>query len=164
MTAPTHVSLAGALLALVFGGPLFGVMLWMLRGRRLVSADATRVQRSLEVARLILVSVTGSNHSQRAVESACRLAEEQHAAILLVYVIEVPWTLPLDATLKQADQEARAALEAAREVAARHRVPARTVVRRARMAKDGIAAAARDHQADLVITDPSSRVGRGHPP
>ena len=164
MTAPTHVSLTGVLLALAFGGPLLWVMLRMFRVARPVPADAARARRPLDVARLILAPVTASNHSQRAVESACRLAEEQHAAILLVYVIEVPWTLPLDATLKQADQEARAAMEAAGEVAARHRVPVRTVVRRARMAKDGIAAAARDHEADLVFTDPGSRVGGGHPP
>jgi len=164
MTAPAHVSLTGVLLALGFGGPLLGVMLWMFRGPRLAAADATRAQRPRDMAHLILVPVTRFGPSQRGVESACRLAEEQHAAILLVYVIEVPWTLPLDATLKQAEQEARAALEAAREAAARHGVPVRTVVRRDRMAKDGIAAAARDHQADLVFSAPGSRVRRGHPP
>jgi hypothetical protein len=163
MRAPTHVSLTGVLLALAFGVPLLGVMLRMFRVARPVPADAARARRPLDVARLILVPVTGSNHSQRAVESACRLAEEQHAAILLVYMIEVPWTLPLDATLKQADQEARGALEAAGEVAARHRVPVRTVVWRARMAKDGIAAAARDHEADLGLHGPGFAGGTRAP-
>ena len=82
--------------------------------------------------------------------------------VLLVYVIEVPWTLPLDATLEQADQEARAALAAAREIVERHHLPVQTVVRRARLVREGIAATARDHQADIVFSDPTPAEGRWH--
>lgn len=149
MASPAHPSLDGALLALVFASVLFAA-LWMLRTSQ-ASAEAEGAGRSPDRASVILVPVTSSSESQRRVELACQLAREQRATLLLVYLIEVPWTLPLDATLEQADQEARAALETAREVAARHPVPVETVVQRTRVARDGIAAAAKRHQVDLVF-------------
>jgi nucleotide-binding universal stress UspA family protein len=117
----------------------------------------------LDVARLILVPTTGSTYSQRGVELACRLAEEQGASILLVYVIEVPRTLPLGAPLENAEQEASAALEIGRQVVALHNLPVRTIIQRARAAGDGIIAAASDHRADLIVTGLASRTEHGHP-
>ena len=161
MTSPVHISLAGVLLAITFGGPMLAVLLWMLRVPRPVSAGVARARRSPEDSRVILVPVTRSRNSQREVELAAQLAKEQRAAILLVYVIQVPWTLPLGARLEQADQEARAALEGAREVVARRHVPVRTLIKRAREVGAGIAEAARDYEVDLVLTNPGSRERRG---
>jgi nucleotide-binding universal stress UspA family protein len=161
MAPSLPVSSVGVLPALAFGGAVLAVMLWILRALR-VSADAAIPHRSQGRVRMILVPVAGDTGSQRRVELACRLAEEQWAMLLLVYVIEVPWTLPLDATLEQADREARAALGAAREIVERHHLPVQTVVRRARLAREGIAATARDHQADIVFSDPTSAEGRWH--
>jgi len=160
MTSPAHVSAVGALLALAFTGAVL-VLLWGLRVYW-VSADAIGPRQLLGGARVILVPITAAGDSQRRVELACRLAEEQHAALLLVYVIEVAWTLPLDAALDQEDQKARAALDAAREITARWHLPVRTVIRRARVARDGIAEAARYHHVDMVFREPDAREGRWH--
>ena len=162
MMTPVHVSLAGVVIALVFGVAISAVMLWMFHVPRPVSPVVARARRSLDVARLILVPTTGSAYSQRGVELACRLAEEQQAAILLVYVLEVPRTLPLGAPLPQAEEEAQTALETAREVVEMHSLPVRTLVQRARAAGDGIIAAGREQRADLIVMGLAARPDRGH--
>jgi len=114
------------------------------------------------MARLILVPTTGSDYSQRGVELACRLAQEQGAAILLVYVIEVPRTLELGTPLPNAEQEAREALKTGQQVVELHALPVRTIVQRARAAGDGIIAVAKDHHADLIVTGLAARGEHGH--
>lgn len=84
------------------------------------------------------------------------------AAILLVYVIEVPRTLPLGAPLEKAEQEAREALEIGHQVVTLHELPARTIVQRARTAGDGIVAAAKDHRVDLIVTGLGAGRDHGH--
>jgi len=156
-----HTSPYGVLVAVCFATAMISVMYWMFRVPRAVSADVARARRSLDVARLVLVPTTGAAYSQRGVELACRLAEEQNAAILLLYVIEVPRTLPLGAPLESAEEEARQALETGREVVALHNLPVRSVIQRARTAGDGIIAAANDHRVDLIVTGLAS--SHAHP-
>jgi nucleotide-binding universal stress UspA family protein len=163
MTPTFETSVPGIVIAITFGVALSTIMLWMFRVPRAVSADVAKARRSLDMARLILVPTTGSAYSQRGVELACRLAQEQGASILLVCVIEVPRTLPLGAPLEQAEAEARSALDTAREVVALHNLPVRSIVQRARTAGDGIVAAATDHRADLIVTGLASRGEHGHP-
>jgi nucleotide-binding universal stress UspA family protein len=152
MEVPVHTSPLGVLVAIAFAVAMSGVMLWMFRVPRPVAPLVAKARRSLDMARLILVPTTGAPHSQRGVELACRLAQEQQAAILLVYVIEVPRTLPLGAPLEQTEREAREALEIGRQVVTLHNLPARTIVQRARTAGDGIIAAVKDHRADVIVT------------
>jgi nucleotide-binding universal stress UspA family protein len=162
VTPTFETSVAGIVIALVFGAALSTVMLWMFRVPRAVSADVAKARRSLDRARLILVPTTGSSYSQRGVELACRLAQEQGASILLVYVIEVPRTLPLSAPLARAEEEASSALDTATEVVALHSLPVRSVIHRARTAGDGIIAAATDHRADLIVTGIAAQREHGH--
>ena len=162
MTPHFQTSLAGVLIALFFGTSMSVVMLWMFRVPRAVSASAAKARRSLDIARMILVPTTGSVYSQRGVELACRLAQEQGASIALVYVIEVPRTLPLGAPLEHAEEEARQALETGRDVVALHNLPVRSIIQRARAAGDGIIAAAAYHRADLIVTGLASRREHGH--
>lgn len=155
-------SLSGILIAAAFGASLGAVMWWMFRVPHPVSADVAQARRSLDRARVILVPTDGSRYAQRGVELACRLAQEQQAAIVLVYVVVVPRTLPLDAPMEAAQQAAEQALEIARQVVRLHELPARTIVQRARSAGDGIIAAARDHRADLIVTGLAARGNRTH--
>jgi len=161
MTATFQPSVAGVVIAVTFAAAMGAVMLWMFRVPRPMSAEVAKARRSLDVARVILVPTTGSRYSRRGVELASRLAQEQRAAILLVYVIEVPRTLPLEAPLEEAEQEAREVLETGKEVVALHGLPVSTVVHRARTAGDGIIAAAKDHRADLIVTGLGARQERG---
>ncbi len=162
MTAQVQASAVGIVIAVVFAAAMAGLMVWMFRVPRPVTAEVAKARRSLDTARLILVPTTRAEHSRRGVELACRLAQEQGAEIVLIYVIEVPRTLQLGAPLGRAEQEAREALDTAREVVAMHNLPVETVVWRAREAAQGIIAAARDHRADLIVMGIASRRDRAH--
>jgi len=162
MSEQLQASFAGIVIAVVFGTAMGTVMWWMFRVPRPVSPDVAKARRSLDATRVILVPTTGSSYSERGVELACRLAQEQGASIFLVYVIEVPRTLPLGAPLPEAEREAREALETGREVVALHNLEVRTIIQRARTAGDGIIAAAGDHRADLIVTGLAGRHDHAH--
>ena len=148
---PIHVSATGLVIAVLFVTAIALLMWWMFRVPRPVTAEVAKARRSLDVARVILVPTTGQPYSQRGVELACRLALEQRAEILLVYVIEVPRTLDLGAPMQPAEQEAQRALGTAREVVLMHNLPVEMLVQRAREAGDGIIIAAKKHNADLIV-------------
>lgn len=161
MTGEVQTSVAGIVIAVSFAVAMGALMLWMFRVPRPVTAEVARARRSLDAARLILVPTTGASYSQRGVELACRLAEEQRAELLLLYVIEVPRTLQLDMPLPQAEREAQQALETGREVAAMHDLPVRSLVWRAREAATGIVEAAKDYDADLIVLGLGPKEGAG---
>jgi nucleotide-binding universal stress UspA family protein len=83
--------------------------------------------------RRLLVPVLDNPESQRAVETACRLAAERHASITAVTVIEVPSLLPLDAHMGEEEADARRLLDRAEAVADAHGV---TVLLRTVRARD----------------------------
>jgi len=152
----------GAVIAVGFACAIGSLLLWMFRVPKPVSADVAKARRSLDSASLILVPTVGTPYARRGVELACRLAQEQRAELLLVYVIEVPRTLPLGTSLPQADKEAEAALTTAREVVVLHNLPVNTHVQRAREAGEGIISAARDRRADLIVMGIGSRAQASH--
>ena len=162
MTSQIQASPLGIIIAATFAVAMAALLAWMFRVPRPVAEEVARARHALDAARLILVPTTGTPYSQRGVEFACRLAQEQEGEILLVYVIEVPRSLQLDMPLRQADEDARAALETAREVVAMHDLPVRTVVRRAREAGTEIIEAAKEHKADLIVLSIGPRKGAGH--
>lgn len=48
----------------------------------------------------ILVSLNGEEGDEEAVKIACRLAKEKKAKVYAVYIIEVSWSLPIDAYIE----------------------------------------------------------------
>lgn len=162
MIAQVQASAAGIVIAIVFAASMAALIIWMFRVPRPVTAEVARARRSLDVARLILVPTTEAPYSRRGVELACRLAQEQGAEIVLIYVLEVPRTLQLDAPLGAAERKAESALDTAREVVALHNLPVRTMIWRAREAGEGIITAAEDHRADLIVMGIASRGDRAH--
>lgn len=162
MTEQVQASPLGIAIAVVFAVSMAALLIWMFRVPRPVTAEVAKARRSLDAASLILVPTTHAPYSRRGVELACRLAQEHRAEILLIYVIEVPRTLQLNAPLRAAEQEGQEALDTAREVVALHNLPVETVVWRAREAGDGIIAAAEDHRADLIVMGISSRKEHDH--
>ncbi len=123
--------------------------------------------------RNILVPVFGTKLDDDIVATAGRLAAaEQEAAgdsgeshLDVVYVIEVPLSLPLDAKLPQEREvQARRALERAREVGEEYEdVDVRTEVIRARKTGAGILEAARraDSEAIVIGGEPPSKIRGG---
>jgi basic amino acid/polyamine antiporter, APA family len=123
--------------------------------------------------RHILVPVFGTELDDDIVATAGRLAAaEQEAAdddgeirIDVVYVIEVPLSLPLDAKLPQErEAQARRVLDRAREVAEEYEdVEVRTEVIRARKVGAGILEAARQAESEAIVIggEPPSKIRGG---
>jgi basic amino acid/polyamine antiporter, APA family len=126
-----------------------------------------------EVAfRNILVPVFGSKLDDDIVATAGRLAaaeqeqaEDGEARLDVVYVIEVPLTLPLDAELPpEREAEARRALERAREVGEEYEdVEVSTAVIRARKVGAGIVEAARRGNSEAIVIggEPPTKIRGG---
>jgi APA family basic amino acid/polyamine antiporter len=124
--------------------------------------------------RNILVPVFGSKLDDDIVATAGRLAaaeqaeaakDEEDARLDLIYVIEVPLTLPLDAPLPpEREEEARRALGRAREVGEEYEdVGVSTEVIRARKVGAGILEAARRSGAEAIVIggEPPSKIRGG---
>lgn len=152
--------IAGAALALAFAVVL-SAALWKLRGLR-GTVGSARACRSPVDGPVILVQVVQGD-DLKLVESACRLAQEQHGEIVLVYVIESPQRLRRGAMVKQAEEDASAALAAPRGIVLQWGVPVRTVIWRDRVMLHGIAAAASCYHAHVILSYPPSRSTRGDP-
>jgi APA family basic amino acid/polyamine antiporter len=128
-----------------------------------------------EVAfRNILVPVFGTELDDDIVSTAGRLAAaEQEEAdgdlddtrLDLIYVIQIPLTLPLDAALpSEQEQRARRVLERAREIAEEYEdVAVGTEVVRAREVGAGIVKAASSRNAEAIVIggEPPSRIRGG---
>jgi APA family basic amino acid/polyamine antiporter len=124
--------------------------------------------------RNILVPVFGTKLDDDIVATAGRLASaeqaqsgkgEEDSRLDLIYVIEVPLTLPLDASLPpEREDEARRALERAREVGDEYAdVGISTEVVRARKVGAGIIEAARRSGAEAIVIggEPPSKIRGG---
>jgi APA family basic amino acid/polyamine antiporter len=110
----------------------------------------------------VLVPVFGTRFDDDIVATAGRLAEAEPvdgrrrrgvSKMDVVYVIEVPLTLPLDAKLpKEREERARRALQRAREVGEEYEdVEVTTEVLRARKVGGGIIEAARRNNAEAIV-------------
>jgi APA family basic amino acid/polyamine antiporter len=124
--------------------------------------------------RNILVPVFGTKFDDDIVSTAGRLAAaeqeqsdggEAESRLDVVYVIEVPLTLPLDAKLPQErEDEAQRALARAREVGEEYEdVGVTTEVIRARKVGAGILEAARRHGAEAIVIggEPPTKIRGG---
>jgi len=121
----------------------------------------------------ILVPVFGTRFDDDIVATAGRLAaadadgdrNEGTSRLDVVYVIEVPLTLPLDAKLpKEREEQARRALERAREVGEEYEdVEVSTDVIRARKIGAGILEAARRGHAEAIVIggEPPTKIRGG---
>ena len=99
----------------------------------------------------ILVPVVAGDQSLEAVEVAARLATERAGRIVLLRVIVVPLELPLDADLREQQQEADALLDVARATASAYGV--RTIERivRARHAGHAIVEEAERRGTEIIV-------------
>jgi APA family basic amino acid/polyamine antiporter len=122
--------------------------------------------------RSILVPIFGSELDDDIVSTAGRLAAAEadtdsdgDAHVSLIYVVEVPLSVPLDAELPpEREEAARAALQRAREVAEEYEdVAVSTETIRARKVGAGIVEAARAGEAEAIVIggEPPSRIRGG---
>ena len=141
----------GFILAVVFAVSMGGLMWWMLRVPPPMSAPVAKARVSVEAVKRILVPTVGTAFAGREVELACRLGEGQKAEIQLAYVLEVPRTLSLGASMP--DEEARGleAMKLAKTIIDLHKLPSTMKVLRARIAGQGIVQEALQQDVDMIV-------------
>ncbi len=143
---PVGIGLAGVFI--ISMGALF---LWMFRVPPYLTHDVAVVRRSVKGIRKILVPVLADPYSQRGVELACRLGQEQQAELVLAYVFEVPLISPLNASMPEEEARAEQALTEAEDIVKLHDLKYQKRTRAARRAADAIIDIAREEEADLIV-------------
>lgn len=101
--------------------------------------------------RKLLVPVTDNPESERAMDVACRLADEHGASIAVLHVIEIPPVLPLGAHMTAEEQSAHRLLERAAAVADRYGVGVSSRVLQDRVAGEAIVGFAARHGIELIV-------------
>jgi len=151
----------GALISLSFLMILLGTLWWMLHPSTFVTQAAARARQSVFSIKKILVPTVGLPYTERSVELACRLGEDQKAEIILTYVLEVPRTMPLGIPLPDAEATANRALERATDIVLLHGLPTKKIVQRARMAGEDIAKSAKELDVDMIVVGIQQEEGKG---
>lgn len=141
----------GAVLAVVFLGSMGTLFHWMFSLPPVMPQQVVTARRTVRALRRILVPVVQTVPAERAVELAARLGREQKAEIILVYVVEVPLLLPLEAPMPAQEQAGRDALKTAEFLVRQHNLPVRARILPARQAADGILRLAEEEEADAIV-------------
>ncbi len=105
----------------------------------------------------ILVPVNGSDLDAEAVQLAAGTAQRTGGELILVSIVVVDRTLPLDADLPEAVSKAEAALDRAERVADRYHVTHTSELLQARATGPAIVDEARSRNADLIVLGISYR-------
>ncbi len=149
----------GIALAVIFVTAMAGLFRWMFSVPPQVPHEVAIVYRSVAALQRILVPVSGKIASERAVELACRLGAAQKAEIILVYVLEVPFTLSLDTPLPVEEAKGQEALRTARLVVEQHGLPVSTKIIAHRYASAGILRLAKEEMADAIVMSTAANHG-----
>ncbi len=151
MGSEVHISFLGAVLAFFFTASMSILLWWMFHVPKAIPMAAAKARRAVGAIKKILVPTSGTLYSERGIELACRLGEEQKAEIYLVNVIEVPRTLPLQAPMREAEAKAEEVIKRGEEIVTLRGLPVRGEVKRGRVAGEEIIRAAKDWEADLIV-------------
>jgi len=99
----------------------------------------------------ILVPVCGNSVDEEAIKLACYLAKKNKAQVYVVYIIEVPRTLPLDAQIDSELQKAEKLLTRAEDIAVEQDYEIETDLLQARELGLGIVDEAMEREVALII-------------
>lgn len=168
-TNPLQVTFIGALIAIAFLISIVGVLGWMLRLPKDTDRTRTATQAVRSVNRLtrILVPVLAkSEATDRIVALAAQMIRQRNGHADLLAVIEVPFTLPINAHVEEDEKHALELLERAEAVATQcgtrngNRISRRIL--KARNAGAAIVHEAEDQAVDLILIARTSVRARGN--
>jgi nucleotide-binding universal stress UspA family protein len=111
----------------------------------------------------VLVPSLGRPYSMRGLEVACRLARTSNATIHLAYVMEVPRSLVIEASIPDVEALAASVLKDAEDFATTYRIPVTSTVYRTRNAGDGILKLIHEAECDLLVLGARPDEMRGLP-
>jgi len=121
---------------------------------------ARAVREAAQFAR-ILVPVQGGALSDKMVVFGCQMAKYRHAELTLLYVVEVPLTLPSHASMPEDERRAQEAFTRATRIADRYGVRIRTEIFKTRQAGPGIVQTVRNGRYDVVLMGDIPKRSRG---
>ncbi|HEY3677057.1 MAG TPA: universal stress protein [Candidatus Tumulicola sp.] len=153
MNATIHIDPIGAVVALFIAVGIGSVLFWMLH------APASQVQKiaaqtTREVKKMvgsIIVVFSPEINSRHMMALAVKLARGERSDLLVLYVIEVPRTLPPDAEMPDEEREALDALGAAETIANENNVNLRTETIKVRSTAEAVLEIAKREKANLLI-------------
>lgn len=107
----------------------------------------------------IMVAISGGELDEELMEVSCNLAKKQKARLYLVYIIEVPRTLPLDANLTKETGRGEEALGRAETWAEKTGCRVETEILQSRQAGATLVDEAIEREVDLLILGAPYRTG-----
>jgi nucleotide-binding universal stress UspA family protein len=140
-SGPIAVVLSFIIFGLIMAALGWTVALWSQRPAR------ERVRRNTTECKSILVHVTDSLASERALDLACRFASDKRADIILAYVIEVPLMYALNAPLPESEEKARGVLHPTVLKVKQRRLACKSRIVRDRTTAGGLIELARETRA-----------------
>jgi len=153
LAVPVSLSPVGIVLGCTYVAVIGSILWWMLHIPVAGGAEqkAARVVREAAAFARILVPVQGGRISDKMVALACQMARYRHAEITMLYVIEVPLTLPADASMPSDEEQAVEAFERATRIADRYGVSMKTEMYKTRQAGPGVVQFVRNGRYDVVL-------------
>ncbi|MDQ2864603.1 MAG: universal stress protein [Candidatus Eremiobacteraeota bacterium] len=148
-----HMSIAGALIAVVIAVAITATIWWMLHPpASLVQRLAKEAETELErMVGSIMVVFSADILSAHMMALAAKLARGERSELFAMYVIEVPYTLPPNAEMAAEERSALDALGAAETIAVNNGVNLRTETIKARSTKQAVLDIARRDKAAMII-------------
>lgn len=154
MTPETiHPTISGGLIAIAIVAAIASTLWWMLHPpASFVQKLAKEAESNLErLMGAIVIVFSPEILSSHMMVLAAKLARGDRTELLALYCIEVPYTLPPDATMEVEERAALDALGAAETIAANNDVTCRTEIVKARSTKQAVLDVAKREKANLII-------------
>lgn len=147
------VSVLGAVIALVYVGVISSILWWMLHipSAGNIESHVRRIQREQSRFAHIVVPVQGDSYSDRLVALASQMARYRGASMDVLYVAEVPQTLPLTAVSEEQRARADQAFTRAEKIAHKYDVKISKRLQAARHAGASIVQYAQQTNCDLLL-------------
>ena len=98
-----------------------------------------------------VIAVNGATSDERIVRVACGLARPSKAELVAVHVVEIGWSMPIDADVAGRSEEAQRVLDMVEGVADSERLRIETVLLQARDVGAAIVDEASERGADLLV-------------
>jgi nucleotide-binding universal stress UspA family protein len=101
--------------------------------------------------RRILVPVDGDSADEEAIRLACDYSNKGGGQIYVLYVVEVPWKLPIEAEMDLEVRKAEAVLDYMESIAKQEGCKVETEVLQARASGTAVVEEARVRRIDLIV-------------
>jgi nucleotide-binding universal stress UspA family protein len=147
------ITLAGAIIAILIAFAVGSTIWWMLHPpASFVQKLAREATNELErMVGSIVVVFSPDIQSAHMMALAAKLSRGERSELLVIYVIEVPYTLPPDAQMPLEERSALDALGTAETIASAAGVSIRTEIIKARSTKQAVLDLAKRERANLII-------------